>query len=254
MKLDFSLDRTITIHARRATVFRFFTDPARWARWWGAGSSIEPVVGGAVSIVYPTGDRTSGVVRELVADERLAFTYGYEGAGKPIAPGGSLVTITLADHPGGGTRLALRHDMGDAATRDVHVQGWRHQLAVFAHVVGDEVFAGAEAAVATWFAAWREPAADRRHAMLEPVVEAGVRFRDAHADTQGLDELVGHVDAVIRFMPGIQLEPRGPVRRERDVALVDWAAVKADGTKVMAGTNVVRLGPDGRIADVTGVS
>ena len=48
------LDRTIEIRAARATVFRFFTESARWARWWGAGSTIEPVVGGAVRIVYPT--------------------------------------------------------------------------------------------------------------------------------------------------------------------------------------------------------
>src|SRR5207249_2579040 len=70
MTLDFSLDRTVEIRARPATVFRFFTDPARWARWWGEGSTIDPIVGGAVRIVYPGGERVSGVVRELVPEQR----------------------------------------------------------------------------------------------------------------------------------------------------------------------------------------
>src|SRR5215831_7061845 len=116
MTLAFSLNRTIEIRARRATVFAFFTDSARWARWWGAGSSIDAVVGGKVHIRYPTGDTASGVVREIAADRLIAFTYGYDGPGKPIAPGGSLVTITLDEIPTG-TRLALRHDVADAATR-----------------------------------------------------------------------------------------------------------------------------------------
>src|SRR5262247_448112 len=139
MTLEFSLNRIVEIRASRATVFRFFTDSARWARWWGAGSTVDPRIGGSIAIVYPTGDRASGVVKEIVPDERFAFTFGYEGVGKPIAPGGSLVTITLADMRGA-TRLELRHDVDTAETRDHHVQGWRHQLARFADVVSDEVF------------------------------------------------------------------------------------------------------------------
>ena len=92
MTLAFSLNRTIEIGARRATVFRFFTDSARWARWWGDGSSIEPRVGGAVKIRYPDGTTASGVVRELEPDRAIAFSYGYDDPDKPIAPGGSLVT------------------------------------------------------------------------------------------------------------------------------------------------------------------
>jgi len=253
MTLAFKLDRTIDIHARRSTVFRFFTDSARWARWWGEGSTIDPVVGGAVAIVYPGGERVTGEVREVVENERLVFTYGYAAAGRSIAAGGSLVTITLADLPGGGTRLVLRHDIDSAAVRDDHVQGWRHQLARFAHVVAEEAYAGAGEAIAAWFAAWREPDAARRRALLEPAVTPDVRFRDPNGDIYGLDELVGHVDALLRFMPGVTLEARGKVRRTHDVALADWAAVRG-GTELMTGTNVVRFAGDGRIAEVIGVA
>jgi uncharacterized protein YndB with AHSA1/START domain len=51
--LPHRLDRTLLIRARRETVFRFFTDSARWASWWGEGSSIDPRPGGAVVIRYP---------------------------------------------------------------------------------------------------------------------------------------------------------------------------------------------------------
>lgn len=254
MTLAFSLDRTIEIRARRSTVFRFFTDSARWARWWGAGSAIDPVVGGAVAIVYPGGERISGVVRELVLDQRLAFTYGYEAAGRPIAPGGSLVTITLEELPGGATRLLLKHDVADAATRDAHVPGWRHQLARFAEVVAEDAFAGAGDAVAAWFTSWNEPDADRRRRALGEVVTADVRFRDAHGDVYGVDELVSHVGATHRFMPGLTLEARGKLRRAHDVALVDWVAVSPDGTAAMQGTNVVHFAADGRIREVIGVA
>ena len=253
MTLAFSLDRTIEIRAPRSTVFRFFTDPARWARWWGAGSTIDPVTGGAVVIVYPGGERISGVIREIVVDQRLVFTYGYEAVGRPIAPGGSLVTIALEELPGGATRLTLRHDVDRAETRDAHVQGWRHQLARFAEVVADDAYAGAGDLVAAWFTSWNEPDADRRRAILDAAVTADVRFRDAHADVYGVDELHNHVAMVQRFMPGLRLEARGTLRRAHDVALVDWAAVKPDGTSAMTGTNVVRFAADGRIADVVGV-
>ena len=41
MSLPYQLDRVITIGAPRETVFSFFTDNARWAAWWGKGSTID---------------------------------------------------------------------------------------------------------------------------------------------------------------------------------------------------------------------
>ena len=249
----FSVDRTVEIRASCSTVFRFFTDPARWARWWGEGSTIDPVVGGAVLIVYPGGERVSGVIRELVVDRRLVFSYGYEAAGRPIAPGGSIVTITLSELADGATRLELRHDVDRAETRDLPVQGWRHQLARFADVVSHDAFSGAGHAVAAWFASWNDADADRRRAALAQVTTTDVRFRDAHGDIYGLDELVNHVGAVLRFMPGLTLEMRGTVRRSHDVALADWAAVARDGRVPLSGSNVFRFAADGRICDVVAV-
>jgi uncharacterized protein YndB with AHSA1/START domain len=250
--LAFSLDRTIVIAARRATVFRFFTDSARFARWWGDGSTIDPAIGGAVSIRYPDGSRASGEVRDLVDCERIAFTYGYERADAPIAPGGSLVTITLADDPAG-TRLTLKHDVASAAVRDEHVQGWRYMLAVFARVVSAEEHAGAADAIARWYAAWNERDADARRALLAQTVSPEVRFADPNGLTRGVDDLVGHIGGALRFMPGISLEARGTARVVHGVALSDWAAIDGKGAVRTSGTSVFRFAPDGRIDEVVGV-
>jgi uncharacterized protein YndB with AHSA1/START domain len=250
--LAFSLDRTIVIAARRPTVFRFFTDSARFARWWGDGSSIDPTIGGAVSIRYPDGSRASGVVLDLVLDELIAFTYGYDRPEPPIAPGGSLVTITLADDAGG-TRLTLRHDVASAAVRDQHVQGWRYQLSVFARVASAEEHAGAADAIARWYAAWNERDDGARRALLARTVSPDLRFADPNGLTRGIDDLSGHIGGALRFMPGITLEARGTVRVVHGTALADWATVDAKGAVRATGTSVFRLAPDGRIDEVVGV-
>ncbi|HLQ39186.1 MAG TPA: SRPBCC domain-containing protein, partial [Planctomycetota bacterium] len=69
------LDRDVLIRADRALVFRYFTDSERWARWWGAGSTIEPRPGGALLIRYPEGTTARGEVVELEAPARIVFTY-----------------------------------------------------------------------------------------------------------------------------------------------------------------------------------
>jgi uncharacterized protein YndB with AHSA1/START domain len=130
------LDRNLVIRARRETVFGYFTDSARWASWWGAGSTIDAHPGGQMLIRHPNGVEASGQVLEVRAPERIVFTYGYVNR-KP-SPGSSLVTIRLDRHPEG-TLLQLTHEFGesDLEARDEHVQGWRFQLALFANLIAD---------------------------------------------------------------------------------------------------------------------
>lgn len=241
MTLAFSLNRTIEIRARRDRVFSFFTDSVLFAKWWGGGSSIDPTVGGAVKIRYPDGSTASGEVREIVPERAIVFTYGYDDPKKPIAPGGSLVTITLSDTPAG-TRLDLRHDVADEATRDHHVTGWRHQLAVFAHVAA----AYDPAVIAAWFAAWKDPS------HLVVAVTPEITFRDANGCTTGLEELIAHIEAAKRFMPNIQLEPIAAPRHEQGTVIADWAYIR-DGATIATGTNVFRLDLDGKITECVGI-
>src|SRR6188472_3849348 len=95
--LSHRLDRTLVIRARPQTVFRFFTDSAQWATWWGAGSTIDAQPGGRMWIRYPNGVEVGGHVIEVVPPERIVFTYGYV-SGTPMPPGDSRVTIRLTAH------------------------------------------------------------------------------------------------------------------------------------------------------------
>jgi uncharacterized protein YndB with AHSA1/START domain len=248
--LAFHVDRTVTIHADRDIVFGFFTDSARWAQWWGAGSTIDARPGGAVHIRYPEGTEASGTVLEVEPPERIVFTYGY-ASGKPIEPGASTVTITLTPDPRG-TRLQLTHAVADEATRDSHVQGWRYQLALFSNLVADAANTSAADLVDAWFDAWADPDAARRAATLTRIAAADVAFRDRFSNTAGIADLLPHIAAAQHFMPGIRMERAGGVRHCQGTVLADWIARSADGHERARGTNVFVLGPGGRIQAVTG--
>jgi uncharacterized protein YndB with AHSA1/START domain len=248
--LKYSAERTVEIQAPREIVFLYFTDSARWAKWWGAGSSIEPQAGGKVYVLHPGAVEACGEVLEIVPPERIVFTYGY-ASGKPIPPGASRVTIHL-EAAGGATRLHLLHEFDDAAARDEHVQGWRYQLALFANVVADEVFRGADAIVDAWFRAWTLADAEERDAELARIATADVRFRDRFSLLQGLADLSAHVAASQRFMKGVRMTRQGDVRHCQGAILADWVAASAEGKEIIRGTNFFELGPDARIRSATG--
>lgn len=250
-ELPFSLERTVTICARRSTVFAYFTDSRRFAAWWGKGSTIEGRPGGRVHIVYPNGVEAGGEVVEIAAEHRVVFTYGF-ASGQPIPLGSSRVTITLDEDPGG-TRVHLRHELTDEAARDQHVQGWRYQMAVFSNVVAAEAQAAAVSRVDDLFAAWSEPDAAARHALLEGSASPDLTFRDAHSATSGLDDLHPHLAAAQFHMPGLKLEREGDLRQCQGTAVAAWVARGADGTVKARGTNVYDFAPDGKIRRVVGL-
>jgi uncharacterized protein YndB with AHSA1/START domain len=251
MNLPHSLDRSIVIHAPRDVVFAFFTDSARWADWWGAGSTIDPKVGGRVFIRMPGNVDVVGEVLAITPSSALVFTYGF-ASGQPIPAGGSRVTITL-DDIGDGTRLRLRHEFAEAQVRDEHVQGWRYQLALFSNAVLNQLHAGVESRVDAWFATWAESSAGTRRAALAALASEVVAFRDRYSATDGLDDLSAHIAAAQRFMPGVKLERRGAVRHCQGTVIADWTAAGPDGKPLGSGSNVFLLGGDGRFTAVTGL-
>lgn len=250
MNLPDRLDRTIVIEAAPQIVFTFFTDNERWASWWGPGSTIDPKAGGKVYIRHPNGIETMGEVLEVAAPERIVFTYGF-ASGTPIPPGSSRVTIAL-EPAGLATRLRLSHEFAEQPVRDEHVQGWRFQLSLFSNVVADLVNAKAPEIVDAWFDAWAEPDASKRQEQLLRIAAAEVRFRDRYSLLDGIGDLVPHIGAAQRFMPGLRMRRKGEVRQCQGTVLVEWAAAGPDGQEKMKGTNVFRMQPDGRIESVVG--
>jgi len=250
MTLPYRVDRSVDIRAPRETVFGFFTDAARWAAWWGAGSTIDPRPGGRLLIRYPDGTEAAGEVLELLAPEHIAFTFGFV-SGTPIPAGGSRVTIRVAPE-GAGTRVRLSHEFAEEGLRDEFIQGWRYQLALFANVVANEVNAGAAGMVDAWFEAWREPDRAVLEQTLARIAVPAVHFRDRFGCTRGTADLVPHIAAAQRFMPGIRMERRGDVHHCQGTGLVEWTALTGAGQERARGTHVFVFGADGRIESVTG--
>ena len=244
------MERAVVIQAKPETVFRFFTDSERWAKWWGAGSSIDARPGGNVLIRHPNGIETLGEVLEVTPPERIVFTYGF-ASGTPIPPGASRVTIELAAD-GAATRLRLRHEFDDAAVCQAHVQGWRFQLSLFGNAVAEEVYANATALVDAWFDTWAVTGDGAREAAFAEIASPEVKFHDRYSLLDGLADVNAHAGAAQKFMPGVRLQRRGPVGQCQGMALADWVVLGGDGQERMSGTNVFVLGGDGLIHSVTG--
>jgi uncharacterized protein YndB with AHSA1/START domain len=240
-----TLDRRITICARRETVFAYFTDSNRFAKWWGEGSRIEPRPGGAVLIHYPNGITAKGEVVAIDPPERIVFTYIYGGDAE------SLVTITL-DETKEGTVVNLRHAFSSAKIRDTFVQGWRYQLALFSKAVADEAQGEVALRVDAFLRAWGEPDGKARRDLMEACATPGIVFRDAYSATDGIDDMLANLDAIQLFMPGITLVRSGDVRHSHGTAIARWTAKKENGDPAGTGTNVFDLSPEGRIARAVG--
>jgi len=134
MSVDTAVKPSLTIKrhfkASPAKVFGAWTDPEKIKRWMGPGeivtvraeSDLRP--GGRYLIMMrsPSGEPhdVSGVYREIVADEKLVFTWAW----KSTPERESLVTVLLK-LDGDGTLLTLTHEQfADEAVRDGHRQGW----------------------------------------------------------------------------------------------------------------------------------
>ena len=113
-------------------VFAYFTDAGRWTAWQGTEAEVELVPGGLWR-VNVTGDGfASGRVVEVVENERVVFTWGWE-QGPPVPPGSSTVTIELVPQ-NGGTLIRLTHSGLPPDEIKIHRYGWEHYLTRLAAV------------------------------------------------------------------------------------------------------------------------
>jgi uncharacterized protein YndB with AHSA1/START domain len=138
MSLASAVKPSLTIKRRLkaspAKVFAAWTDPQKVKRWMGPGeikavhAESDARVGGRYRIVMqsPGGDEldVGGVYREVVADEKLVFTWAW----KSTPERESLVTV-LFKPDGDGTLLTVTHEQFvDEEARDGHKQGWNGAL------------------------------------------------------------------------------------------------------------------------------
>jgi len=132
---------TRVFDAPRSLVFAAWTQPEHLARWWGPKGFVNVAwemdvrPGGAWFRRMQAPDGTlytkRGVYREIVAPERLVFTYVNEAADGTQGRE-TLVTVTFEEQ-GARTRLTLHHTGFESVeARDAHQGGWSSCMERFA--------------------------------------------------------------------------------------------------------------------------
>ena len=117
------IEREVRVAARPETVFAFWTDPERMARWMGRDIRLDPRPGGALRIDYNGSDIVSGRFVEVDPPTRIVLTWGWEAPGDPTPPGQSTVEVDFVPD-GDGTLVRLRHTGLVEEAVSGHAEGW----------------------------------------------------------------------------------------------------------------------------------
>jgi uncharacterized protein YndB with AHSA1/START domain len=131
---DGVIDREIRVRARPETVFSFWTDPSKMARWMGREVRLDPRPGGELRIDYNGSDIARGAFVEIDPPRRIVLTWGWEAPGDPTPPGASTVDVEFVPD-GDGTIVRLRHSGLATEAIDGHAEGWDHFLERLAEAV-----------------------------------------------------------------------------------------------------------------------
>jgi uncharacterized protein YndB with AHSA1/START domain len=89
------VEREVRIDAPPEVIFKFFVDPEQMIRWKGVEATLDPRPGGIYRVNVTGADVVRGEYVEVSPNERVVFTWGWEGEGNPVPPGSSTVEITL---------------------------------------------------------------------------------------------------------------------------------------------------------------
>ncbi len=125
----------VLIDAQPSTVFELLTDPELQRRWFGTEVTLDPRPGGIYKTLVAGTHPALGEFIEVVPDERVVFSFGWDEPDHPIPAGSTTVAITLTPE-GAKTRVRLVHSgLPEDAVRD-HTQGWNHYLERMVVVAG----------------------------------------------------------------------------------------------------------------------
>ncbi len=115
------------VEARPETVFSYFTDSSRYARWMGVEATLDPRPGGIYRVLVPQGHTTSGEFLEVDPPRRLVYSFGWEGH-PDVPPGSTTVEVTFTEE-GNATIVRLIHTgIPTAEDAAIHTTGWDRYL------------------------------------------------------------------------------------------------------------------------------
>ena len=121
------LVQEVVVDASPETIFELLTVADEHVRWMGSEAELDPRPGGAYRVLVAGQHPASGEFVEVVPNDRVVFTFGWDAPGHPVPPGSSTIEISL--HPEGGkTRVRLLHrDLPEGVVGE-HTHGWGHYL------------------------------------------------------------------------------------------------------------------------------
>jgi uncharacterized protein YndB with AHSA1/START domain len=119
--------REVRIAAPPETVWQYFVDPEKLARWIGTSLSLDLRPGGQIKLLVAGQHLSGGTYLEIDPPRRLVYTMGWDEPNHPIPPGSTRVEIDLTPD-GDGTLLQFRHLGLPADAIDDHDGGWKHYL------------------------------------------------------------------------------------------------------------------------------
>ena len=121
------LVREVHIKASPEIVFRYLVDPEKYVEWGGSEAVLDPRPGGTYRVLMGGTHQSAGEFLEVVPDERVLFSFGWEEPGHPIPSGSTRVEIRLLPDELGTTVRLTHSGLPEDAVAD-HSGGWTHYL------------------------------------------------------------------------------------------------------------------------------
>lgn len=121
------VEQRVMIPAPIERVFDLLSTSEGLCEWMAIQADVDRRPDGVVTWTHENGDRMVGRFVEIEPPTRLVFSYGWANGQLGLAPGGSIVTITLTAS-GDETELHLVHRDLPAQGAERHEEGWRYFL------------------------------------------------------------------------------------------------------------------------------
>ena len=121
------LVREIMVDASPATIFEYLTTAGKIVEWHGTEAELDPRPGGVYRVRVADEHPSAGEYVEVVPNEKVVFTFGWDEPGHPIPPGSTTIEISL-HREGSKTRVRLVHSGLPPEAVSDHGEGWSFYL------------------------------------------------------------------------------------------------------------------------------